>query len=168
MARGNSPVRENRGFSLIELTIALAIFSTGLGGFALLLMLAIQDSAATRLQNLALIQASAMAETIRLVPGPAVDSLTPREASACMQGVHCEPELMAEAALHRWQHKLAAQVPGASGVLCLDSSPFDGRRDDPSCDGSGTAVIKVLWQEPGREENESLLERRVVTRLSLP
>ncbi len=47
------------GFSLIEVVIAIAVFSTGLGGLSLLLMLAIQETMASHWQAYAASRAQA-------------------------------------------------------------------------------------------------------------
>ena len=167
MARGESPGKLNRGFSLIELTIALAIFSTGLGGFSLLLMLAIQESTTSRLQNLAVIQATSMVETMRLVPGAGTEFLSSTGVDSCLNGGLCTPGQMASAAFYDWQQGLAQKIPGSTGMLCYDSTPDDGHPDNPACDGSGALVVKVLWKEAGSHSEEATRVRRVVARLPL-
>ena len=167
MARCKSAEKLRRGFSLIELTIALAIFSTGLGGFSLLLMLAMQESAISRFQNLAVMQAASLAQTLRMTSGIPTANPPDPAASNCLQGSICTADEMIAASIHDWKQGLAKQIPGSFGLLCFDSTPYDGSPADPRCDGMGALVIKVLWEEPGSHEENSLRERRVVARLPL-
>ena len=167
MARRDPSNHRHGGFSLVELTVALAIFSTGLGGFSLLLMLAIQGSSASRLQSMAAIEAASLANSLRLVPGVTLDRLSAEAAASCQTGSYCMPAHMAGSLFHDWQQGLENRIPGSAGLVCLDSTPDDGRVDSPACDGSGGAVVKIFWNEPGRKDAGALQHRRLVTRLPL-
>ena len=167
MARRGLSKHRYEGFSLVELTIALAIFSTGLGGFSLLLMLAIQESSASHLKSIAAIEAASLADSLRLAPD-AVDGALPYAAAGnCPAGSFCTAQQMASSALHDWQEGLARRIPGSAGVLCFDSTPDDGQVGAPACDGAGGAVVKVFWSEPGRKEYKSGQQRRQVALLPL-
>ena len=153
------------GFSLIELTIAAAIFSTGLGAFSLLLLLAIQGTVESGLQTVAAQHARSLAELVRMTPGavPAFESPTPD--SDCPVGSVCTSWQMAASSFLHWRRQLARQLPGGSGLICRDGTPEDGTAANPACDGGGQLVGKVFWREPGN--NGDSLERRSVSRLPL-
>ena len=114
-----------KGFSLVEVAVAAALLSTGLGGFSLLLTLAINGTAAAGHQSLAAAQVASMSE-IFLLSG---------------RSLPVAAETVA------WTERIGRLLPVGRGTLCADSSPEDGSGDDPSCDGQGTAVIKVFWRE---------------------
>ncbi|MDT8319570.1 MAG: prepilin-type N-terminal cleavage/methylation domain-containing protein, partial [Xanthomonadales bacterium] len=56
------------GFSLLELSLATAIYSMGLGGLSLLMFAAVQGTADARHQTVAVAEASSLAETILMNP----------------------------------------------------------------------------------------------------
>ena len=155
------------GFSLIEVVIAIAVFSTGLGGLSLLLMLAVQETTASHWQAYAASRAQAMGEllltsssAILPTPSPGLDR--------CLQGDVCAPALMASATLHRWRQDVASALPGGAGYLCLDSTPADGDASQPACDGVGERVVKVFWTEPATAGRPGAEARRIVATLPLP
>ena len=153
------------GFSLIELTIAAAIFSTGLGAFSLLLLLAIQGTVESGLQTVAALHARSLAESVRLTPGAVPAFENPSAESDCPVGSVCMPAQMAAASFLHWRRQLARQLPGGSGLICRDGTPEDGTAANPACDGGGYLVVKVFWREPG--DNGVSQERRSVSRLPL-
>jgi type IV pilus assembly protein PilV len=54
--------------------------------------------------------------------------------------------------LEQWRLRLSRDLPGSQAVLCLDSTPDDGDTKNPSCDGAGQPVIKVLWVNSSRQD----------------
>jgi len=164
-----SPVNRspNRGFSLVEVMVALAIFSTGLGGLSLLLLLALQETAASRLQSYAASQAWSMAEFILVSPGAASSSLSPAASQGCLFDGVCEPPAMVSAALHEWRKGLADGLPHGDGLVCHDGTPTDGSPRQPACDGDGPLHVKVFWLEPGGGDSASPSPRRAVARVPL-
>ena len=168
MSSSTSCKRKHSGFSLLEVVIAVAIFSTGLGGFALLLLMSIQDTASSGLQTLAVSQARSLAAELELVPGMANRIITPVDAPACLEGGVCAPEQIAGATLYRWQKQVERRFPEGAGTVCHDSSPDDGDRGDDACDGAEGPVVKIFWSEPGSDEQAQVQDRRVTLRMPLP
>lgn len=154
------------GFSLVELTVAVAIFSTGIGSFSLLLLLALQGTLESRLHSAAVSQVRCLTESAELLPAVAGDFPLTSSPSACLAGSVCAPVPMAAATLQRWQVQLAREIPGGRGTVCRDSTPADGSVRDARCDGAGNGVVKVFWTEPG-ENKKDTRDRRVVARLPL-
>lgn len=156
-----------KGFSLIEVVIAIAVFSTGLGGLSLLLMLAIQETAASHWQAVAASKAQSLGELLRTAPSATLP--TPVTGSGpCLQGDVCAPGTMASAALYHWQRDVAAVLPDGAGILCLDTTPEDGNAVDPACDGAGERVVKVFWTEPATAGRPGPDARAVAAELPLP
>ena len=141
-----------RGFSLIELSVATAIFSMGLGSLSLMMLAAIQGTVEARHQTLATSQVEAMAEMIAMSSDAFGHSVFPD------QGIQAE-------AMADWRSYLGEELPGGDGLVCRDSTPDDGDRTDPSCDGNGPLVIKVFWQETRHSKSEHGDLRRLVSRL---
>src|SRR5213080_3796359 len=57
----------------------------------------------------------------------------------------CTPTQLAAADVGEWQSEIAAQLPGGSGVVCVDSTPDDGAAAAPLCDGIGNVIAIKLW-----------------------
>ena len=163
-----------RGFSLIELTVATAIYSMGLGSLSLMMLLALHGTGGARLDTMATLHATSLAEMIAMssdAVGHYVNESAP-VAGDCAHDAPCSIDQMAAANLAQWQDRVAADLPGGDGLLCLDGTPEDGASDDPACDGSGGPVIKVFWEAPAEhhasEPEHSAEARRHVSRLPLP
>jgi type IV pilus assembly protein PilV len=157
------------GFSLIELTVAMAIFSMGLGSLSLVLLLAIQGTAEARYRTVATLQAHSLAEAI-LMNSDAVGHFIHPPAplsQECLQSGICSASDHAGAELAAWESELATALPHGAGLVCRDSTPEDGRSDDPACDGADHPVIKVFWQEPGKTGEEAQ-DERLISRLPQP
>ena len=158
------------GFSLIELTVATAIFSMGLGGFSLLLLLSMQGTLEARYQTAATTQAHSLAETVLMNSDAIGHFVDPPVTMAmpCDIDSACTGAELAGSSLLQWQERLTEDLPLGSGLVCLDATPEDGTVENPSCDGAGAPVIKVFWQEPAGAGEQRYEPRRVVSRLPLP
>jgi type IV pilus assembly protein PilV len=154
------------GFSLIEVIIAAAIFSTGLGGLSLLLLTAVMGTAEASHQTIASTRASSLAEMIAMNSVASGHYINPIPgAGPCMVDDECSNEQLASADINYWLEELARELPGGSGLVCRDSTPDDGHSADPACDGSGNLVVKVFWMETHHQDDEDGGLRRLVTRL---
>lgn len=158
-----------QAFTLVELSIATALFSMGMGSFSLLLLVALQGTVESSHRSLAVIQAESLAEMVLMNPDAVGHYMYPAaiSATAC-ESTPCSPEHVAQSNHQRWTELLARELPGGTGLVCRDSSPDDGNVGDAGCDGSGSPVIKIFWQEPQRGDPENDTEPRLVTRLPLP
>jgi len=154
------------GFSLIEVIIAAAIFSTGLGGLSLLLLTAVMGTAEASHQTIASTSASSLAEMIAMNSAASGHYINPLPGTEpCMVGDDCSSEQMASADIDHWLGELARELPSGSGLVCRDSTPDDGHSADPACDGTGNLAVKVFWMEMRHQDDEDGGLRRVVTRL---
>lgn len=159
-------VCRHSGFSLIEVTIAAAIFSMGLGGLSLLLLTAVMGTAEASHQTIAATRASSLAEMIAMNSAASGHYVNPLpNAGPCLVGDACGNELLASVDLNHWQRELARELPRGSGLVCRDSTPDDGHSADPACDGSGNLVVKVFWLETQHQDDEDGGLRRLVSRL---
>ena len=145
-----SVLRRDGGFSLIELSVATAIYSMGLGSLSLMMLLAVQGTTEARFETTATVQLSSLAEMILMNSDAAghyaVDSGS--DAEACDLGHPCSVEEMAAWQLATWRGRLASELPAGSGLVCRDRTPDDGHTEDFACDGEGGHVIKIFWQPP--------------------
>jgi type IV pilus assembly protein PilV len=154
------------GFSFIELSVATAIFSMGLGSLSLMMLAAILGTAEARHHTIASSQAESMAEMIAMSSDAYGHSVFPvgEPSRTCNEEV-CPPQSMAAANLARWLQTLRDELPGGDGIVCRDSTPGDGEPGNPSCDGSGPLVIKIFWEESRHRQSAGGGMRRVVSRL---
>jgi hypothetical protein len=125
------------GFSLIEFCVATAVYSVGLAGFSLLIMLAMQTTANAENRGWAAMHLSSIAELMVMNAGNTGHRVFPDGAS-----------------VQNWHEEIGKQLPGVGSALCHDSTPDDGEAADPACDGSGREVLKVFWSTPGGPDDE--------------
>lgn len=152
------------GFSLIEVLIALVVFSTGLLGLIQLHMTALKLQNDSQVRATATLLVADMADRIRANPGEALLGTNSAynnpdrvvgETPGCLglsdQGVannsSCSSSQMALFDFYEWQNLISgssstdwhpenqAALPSASGVVCVDSTPEDGTPGSPACDG---------------------------------
>lgn len=160
-----------QGFSLIELTIATAIFSMGLGGLSLMLMMAVRGTTFADHYSLATVHANSLAEMILINSDAVGHYINPpaSQATGCLGGDQlCSSGEIGGTFMHEWQHQLGTDLPNGNGLVCMDGTPHDGSRYEPLCDGSGNAVIKVFWQSPPGNAGGDPMEERLVRRLPIP
>jgi type IV pilus assembly protein PilV len=139
-----------KGFSLLELSLATAIYSMGLGSLSLMMLFAVQGTTEARLTTNATMQIASLAEMILMNSDAAGHYALPPGTTAtfCGLGNACSPEEMAAWQLEHWRKRLAADLPNGRGLVCRDLTPIDGDLGDAACDGEGGQVIKVFWQAP--------------------
>lgn len=158
------------GFSLIELTVATAIYSMGLGSLSLMMMLAVHGTTDAGHEAVATFQTASLAESILMNPAAVGHYISDAGSPPldCGDGTACTPEEMAAWTLQAWRDRLAEALPAGGGVVCLDSSPDDGESGDAACDGGGGPVIKVLWATPEDGDAPEAGIGRQVARLPVP
>lgn len=142
----------NSGFSLIEVLIALVLFSMGLLGVAGLQVsgLRANHSSALRTQTtyLAYDMADRMRANIQGVNDGNYNNLSGDPGDPGCASSSCTPALMAQTDLHEWNLANASNLPSGSGAVCLDSTPDDGTPASIACDGLGAAyAIKIWWSD---------------------
>lgn len=156
-----------RGFSLIELGVATAIYSMGLGSLSMLMLLAVHGTSGARLDTAAVMHTASLAEMIAMNSDAIGHYAFHSGTGPCDDGQPCSADELAATNLATWRARLEEDLPRGTGLLCRDSTPADGDGEDPACDGYGGPVVKVFWEAPADEERESEPNRQV-SRLALP
>ncbi|HZS80276.1 MAG TPA: type IV pilus modification protein PilV [Herbaspirillum sp.] len=151
-----------RGFTLIEVLIAIAILTLGAGGVAAMQLHALRTARHSSYQTSATQLAVELADIMRANPEAAHSSVNPylfsyqadaqvtatSSLSPCVLHT-CDAAAMAHADVAGWQQRLQQSIPLASAVVCRDSHPAmtHGLRWD--CDHAGHAaiIIKIGWPD---------------------
>ena len=141
-------MRDQAGFSLLEVLVAAVIMALGLSGLAALLLAGATGTSNAAYRTTAVILADSLAAQVRLTPDAIDTYLSPPPATLpdCHAPHACTPVQYAQYNLNQWQTELEASLPGSSGLVCRDSSPGDGAPVSPACDGAGSWVIKIFWR----------------------
>ncbi|CAM4099441.1 type IV pilus modification protein PilV [Paracidovorax anthurii] len=160
-----------RGFSLIEVLVAIVVLSFGMLGVVGLQAYAVQANRDARMQAQAANLARELAEMMRGnkavgakpgVPGSTPDNPYIVDLSGTMSSGPSEycmivsnastgcttAKAVAAAEMTEWLTRLRAELPGARVVVCFDSAPYDSSGKgqwDCTPSSSGIAVIKIGW-----------------------
>jgi type IV pilus assembly protein PilV len=142
--------RAQGGYALLEALVAVVVAAIGFVGAARLQTYGLAVNNSTQARQKATLLGYQMADRIRAnqagVAAHAYDLAAPGDPSCLSSG--CTPAQLAGADLAQWQAELAAQLPGAVGVVCLDSTPDDGSAVAPLCDGIGNVLaVKIWWTD---------------------
>lgn len=147
--------RFRRGFSLLEVLIALLIFSLGLLGMAGLTVLSIKTNHSAYLRTQASFLAEAMSDRMRAniagVWSGAYDGSYPKGVTApnCNSGAGCSPTEVALRDQDAFNKQLSQLLPNASAdIACTQAggaaSAADLLRRRPY---NGTCLMTVTWSE---------------------
>jgi type IV pilus assembly protein PilV len=138
-------MKARRGFSLVEVLVALVVLSIGLLGAARLFVVTLQGNASAESRLLALNLAEDIADRIRAnrSAGTAYAG-TPATSNTCATGaisatVVCTPAAMAANDLYLWQQSITNTLaPGSTGTITV----IPGTAGAPSSYG-----ITLNWPE---------------------
>lgn len=165
-------MKRQHGFSLLEVLVALVIFSFGLLGLAGLQLTGLASNQSATLRSIATTLAYDMADRMRAnlrgVNAGNYNGATPADnvcSAAHFDDTHsapanCTPAQLAQDDLYDWNNAISKILPGGSGVVCIDSTPDDGTPGAPACDGNGNVyAVKVWWND--KPKNETPVVKRV-------
>lgn len=154
------------GFTLLEVLIAVLIFSFAMLGIAGLQLTSIKVTQSSSFQAIAAERAYEMADRIRAnknaamtdytnalastsgpTAGNGCSSLYPKSAGGTASA--CTATQLATDDAFVWQQTNQLLLPGGGGVVCNDSTPDDGTAATPACTAGATdpLVIKIFWND---------------------
>lgn len=148
--------RRTRGFTLIEIMIAIFVLAIGLLGVAGLQAFALKNSQSSTARLTASMLAGDITDRMRsnfdgVINGYYNKSSTSdysTAVSSCLTTSGCTSSELAANDLNEWARRIAAALPNGVGIVCVDSTPGDGASSaSPACDNSGTSlyVVKIWW-----------------------
>jgi len=157
-----------QGFTLIEILIAIVIFSIGLLGIAGLQVAGMRFTHGSQLRSTAVLQAETMADLMRanefaVREGYYNAATMPTSFPVDCATSICNAEQRATYDLVTWNYTTAGMpreanqdvLPLGVGVVCRDATPNDGNSTNWACDNSGNVyAIKLQWRErtAGRDD----------------
>ena len=140
MKKHDGTARQHRGFSLIEVLIALIILSVGMLGIAGLYVQSMQAGRTSMFRHNAVTLAGDIADRIRSNPsaGAAYTAAAGADNNCIDGGVNCTPAQMAAQDIQLWQEQADSSLPNGEVTVALDNGVVP-----PSYQ------ITVGWDEPG-------------------
>jgi type IV pilus assembly protein PilV len=152
-------MKTNAGFTLIEVLIAVVVLAAGLLGLAALQTTTLSNNQSAYFRSQATQLAYDMSDRMRSNQvGVTAGNYNDAAATAdnC-EAINCTPAQMAGYDLAQWNGNAVlrlglGQLPGGTGVVCIDSTPGDGtgtaNAAAKACDGFGTNyAIKIWWDD---------------------
>jgi type IV pilus assembly protein PilV len=151
-----------RGFTLLEVLIALVIFSLGLLGMAGLLTVSVKTNHSAYLRSQAFLLAQDMADrmhangaglwknayTLNSIPAagtpPATVSFSTLNASASCQSTSCTETQLAARDLQLWQNQLVQFLPNAGAAIACVAP---GATGTPKAPYPQTCEIQISWTQ---------------------
>ncbi len=180
--------RRQGGFTLLEILIAIVIFSIGLLGIAGLQVAGMRFTHGSQLRSIAVAQAESMSDLMRANEFAVqagyynVQEDMPTSASPDCAAVVCDALQRATYDLVAWNvhtegaplQSNADVLPSGTGVVCRDSTPNDGDSTGWACDNAGEVyAIKIQWVErttgkddlgrSGNDDEDQVVQRLVMT-----
>ena len=130
-----------RGFSLVEVLIALIIMSVGMLGIAGLYVQSMQAGRTSLFRHNAVTLAGDVADRIRANPRAGVDYMGPGVDNSCVaMGIDCSATQMAANDILLWDQQALDSLP--NGAVNIQ---FDGGVTPP------VYTITISWTEPGQD-----------------
>ncbi len=146
MHRQESPTRSQRGFSLVEVLIALIIMSVGMLGIASLYVQSMQAGRTSLFRHSAVTLAGDVADRIRANP-TAVDAYAGVGVDAgCIDGnTDCNDAQMAAQDILLWDLQATDTLPNGDVAITVDSTVTPP-----------VYTIAINWDEPGVQQNYTI------------
>lgn len=129
-----------RGFTLVEVLIALIVMSIGMLGIAGLYVHSMQAGRTSLFRHHAVTLAGDIADRIRANPRAAGTYALAGANNNCVNGgVDCTPDEMAQNDIFLWEQQAADTLPAGTVTIVFDNAPVPP-----------TYQITVQWNEPGQ------------------
>jgi type IV pilus assembly protein PilV len=137
-------IDKQRGFSLIEVLVAMIVMSVGMLGIAGLYVQSLQAGRTSMFRHQAVALAGDVADRIRANPtaGKTYENATGQPSGCVATGADCTADEMALNDIFLWKQQAAATLPGTA-----ETGGVEVQLDDGVTPPRYTVTVK--WQEPG-------------------
>ena len=162
-----------RGFTLIEVLVAIVVLSFGVLGVVGMQVAALQSNREARNQSVAVALGRELGDMMRSNKDIALltaanpylidfSGTLPTTTSNCFTGACATTTAVAEFNVREWLTRVNAALPGARVVVCYDAAPYDtttGRPQWGCTAGTGApAVVKIGWTQKKLNSSETTLD----------
>ena len=144
-----------KGFTLIEVLVALVVISIGLYGVAAMQASALSSTHGSRQESLVALEARSLADAMLANPGywhagsfPAApftisaSSSNPLSSTVDCRTASCTPPQLAAYDVRQWGTQLQTQIPGASAIItCQAATPTTTPPNTANCQ------IQLSWTQ---------------------
>lgn len=153
--------RASRGFTLIEVLVAIVVLSFGLLGMVGLQTASLKANREARLQAAGVRLASELGDIMRGNKSVSISDVAannpylvanftgavPTATPNCFSAPCTTPLQVAQADIADWLRRVADDLPGARAVICFDATPFDAAgKPQWACSNTGGVVnVKIGW-----------------------
>ncbi len=166
-----------RGFSLVEILVAIVVLSFGMLGMVGMQAYSLQSNRDARLQAQAASLARELAELVRSNRVTAVKTgvdnpylgtfstpLAMTTPSYCLSSANATagcatPVAVATAQMTEWLARVDDELPGARIAVCFDASPYDSNGlPQWDCNATGsdeTIIIKIGWTRSSTNRSQT-------------
>jgi type IV pilus assembly protein PilV len=156
-----------RGFTLIEVLIAVLIMALGSLSLAALQATSLRNNHQAYLRTQATLLANEIIDRMRTNKAGLATAAYDLAAAAAVQGCTndsgCSTVEMAQHDLWEWRQSVARLLPDCGyevcGVVCIDRTASDGSPDGPQCLNDFSAdepvvyAVKIWWNDVAQENN---------------
>ncbi|HEY4316247.1 MAG TPA: type IV pilus modification protein PilV [Herbaspirillum sp.] len=157
--------RNWRGFTLVEVLMAVFVLAVALTGMMRLHLVALRTQRQSSYQAIAAGLASDMAEMIHAWAAPGIDAPflfdyrageAPPAGADCLGGASCDPDALRRFGIAQWLQTLEAALPMARVSICRDAAPWSENGFKWACSGGNAGmVIKIGWAAQAGDSTSS-------------
>lgn len=148
-----------RGFTLLEVLIALLIFSFGLLGMAALMVLSVRTNQSAFLRTQATFLAQTMMDRMRAnigeVAAYTAASYPTTGSDPCASGATCSPAAIAAHDIAQWSTQLSDSLPNASAAIECNGALLGVGSQVGIAPFNGQCTMTISWSESTLGRNSS-------------
>lgn len=156
----------SRGFSLVEVLVAVLVLALGLLGLAGLQARSLRYNQNSSFRTQAIELTSEMADRMRRNPvgvSQGYYNNSTGTSDNCYSSIYvaaptvvCTPAQLAGFDITQWNAEIASRLPGGRGIVCQSSTPPSSPTAEPDCRGSSDLyTIYIQWNDSTRTQEES-------------
>lgn len=167
----NGRVPAQRGFTLLEVLVAIVVLSFGVLGVVGLQAAALQANKEARYQSAAVALGRELGDMMRGNKDIALQTTSaqnpylvanftgtlPSTTSDCFAAACASQLAVAEFNMREWLARVQTTLPGARVVVCFDDQPYSSTDSLPkwgcTSAANGTAVVKIGWTRQSTDTN---------------